>query len=53
MHVSIMCCLSTWAIRQIDKRRRAFLWSGMDAVAGGKCKVACPVVCAWSGHTRH
>ena len=25
VHVSIACCLSAWGIRQIDKRRRAFL----------------------------
>jgi hypothetical protein len=25
VHVSITCVLSPWAIRQIDKRRRAFL----------------------------
>ena len=45
VHVSITCSLSAWAIRQIDRRRRAFLWSGTDAVAGGSCKVAWPVVC--------
>lgn len=46
VHISITCCLSAWAIQQIDKRRRAFLWSGTDAVVGGKCKVSWPVVCA-------
>jgi hypothetical protein len=44
--VSITRSLSAWAIQQIDKCRRAFLWSGTDAVAGGSCKVAWPVVCA-------
>lgn len=40
VHVSITCTLSPWAIGQIDKRRRAFLWSGTDKVAGGSCKIA-------------
>ena len=31
--------------RQIDRRRRAFHWSGTYAVAGGSCKVAWLVVC--------
>jgi hypothetical protein len=46
VHVSICCALSPWAIGEIDKRRRAFLWAGMEAVAGGKCMVAWPVVCS-------
>jgi len=45
VHISIACCLSGWAIEQIDKRRRAFLWSGIETTAGGKCKVAWPSVC--------
>jgi len=45
VHFSIACCLSQWAIRQIDKRRRAFLWAGKDSVAGGRCKVAWVNVC--------
>jgi len=40
VHLSIACCLSQWAIQQIDKRRRAFLWVGAEDVSGGKCKVA-------------
>ena len=35
----------SWAIRQIDKRRWAFLWCGTDSVVGGKCKIAWPIVC--------
>jgi hypothetical protein len=46
VHVSICCTLSPWAIGEIDKRRRAFLWAGTEAVAGGKCMVAWPVVCS-------
>ena len=45
VHVSIACCLSSWAISQIDKRRRAFLWSGNDTVSGGKCRLAWETVC--------
>jgi hypothetical protein len=46
VHVSICCCLSAWAIGQIDKRRRAFLWSGTESTSGGKCKIAWSIVCA-------
>jgi hypothetical protein len=45
VHLSIACCLSTWAIEQIDKRRRTFLWVGAETVTGGKCKVSWPAVC--------
>jgi hypothetical protein len=45
IHLSISCYLSKWALDQIDKRRRAFLWSGTVSTAGAKCKVAWPVVC--------
>jgi exonuclease III len=45
VHVSIACCLSEWGIKQIDKRRRAFLWTGKENCSGGQCKVAWPVVC--------
>jgi len=31
------CVISSWGIQQIDKRRRAFLWSGTESVTGGKC----------------
>jgi hypothetical protein len=36
---------SPWAIKAIDKLRRAFIWAGSEVVASGKCKVAWPVVC--------
>lgn len=35
-----------WVIKQIDKLRRAFLWSGSDAVCGGKCLVRWTQVCS-------
>jgi hypothetical protein len=44
VHTSIAICLSPWAINAIDKLHRAFIWAGTDAMAGGKCKVAWPVV---------
>lgn len=44
VHVSIVLCLSPWAIREIDRRRRAFLWSGSETVAGGRCRVAWTIV---------
>lgn len=36
---------SLWVIKEIDKRRRAFLWKGTETVAGGHFFVACPSVC--------
>jgi hypothetical protein len=45
IHVVVCCGLSAWAIEEIDRRRRAFLWAGMDSVASGKCKVSWPVIC--------
>lgn len=50
VHISIATCLSGWAIEQIDKRRRAFLWSGTESVSAGKCKVAWPIVCSPTIH---
>jgi len=46
VHVSISCTLSPWAISEIDRRRRAFVWAGTDKVSGGRCRVAWPVVCS-------
>jgi hypothetical protein len=43
--LSIACCLSPWAVQQIDKRRRTFLWSGADSCTSGKCRVSWPGVC--------
>lgn len=50
IHVSICCNLSSWAINQIDKRRRAFLWTGTDSISGGRCRVAWPIVCSPKEH---
>lgn len=46
IHVAICCSLSAWAIGQIDKHRRAFIWAGTKSVTGGKCKIASPIVCS-------
>lgn len=46
VHASITCSLSAWAIQQIDKRRRAFLWCRTESVVQGKCKIAWPIVCS-------
>lgn len=46
VHVAICCALSPWAISAIDKCRRGFIWAGTTSVAGGKCKIAWPVVCS-------
>lgn len=45
VHVSIACSLSSGAIDQIDKRRRAFIWTGNATCTGAKCRVAWPTVC--------
>ena len=45
VHTAMAVALSPWALKCIDKRRRAFLWSGTEEVAGGKCLLAWPGVC--------
>ena len=45
MHTAMVVDLSPWAIKQIDKRRRAFLWNGSDDAKGGSCMLAWPKVC--------
>lgn len=45
VHISIYCYLLVWAIDEIDRRRRAFLWSGTESMLGGKCRVAWRIVC--------
>jgi hypothetical protein len=45
IHMSIALDLSTWAIESIDKLRRAFIWCGSKAAAGGKYKVAWETIC--------
>lgn len=46
IHLSIVLCLSPWAIGTIDRRRRAFLWAGSESVAAGRCRVAWTIVCS-------
>jgi len=45
IHTAMAITLSPWVITCIDKRRRAFLWSGSETVEGGKCSLAWPKVC--------
>ncbi|WVZ69147.1 LOW QUALITY PROTEIN: hypothetical protein U9M48_017983 [Paspalum notatum var. saurae] len=45
VHISIATCLFGWAIRAIDRLRRAFLWSGSDILGCGHSKVAWPTLC--------
>lgn len=45
VHTAIALCLSSWAIECMDKLRRAFIWSGLNMVSGGRCKVAREIVC--------
>lgn len=37
--------LSPWAVKCIDKKRRAFLWKSSDEVKGGHCMLGWPKVC--------
>lgn len=46
VHIAICCALSAWAIREIDRHRRVFLWSGTSTVVGGKCRVSWPLACS-------
>lgn len=34
-----------WILKQIDKRRRAFLWKGAESISGGACLVDWSSVC--------
>lgn len=45
IYPAIAIQLSPWAIRAIDKLRRAFLWKGTAAVSGGHCLVAWSTAC--------
>lgn len=45
VHLSIVVCLSPWAIAQIDKLRRAFILCGSTSVGAGKCRVAWEITC--------
>jgi len=36
VHTSIAIGLSQWALKHIDKLRRAFIWGGEQSIGGGK-----------------
>lgn len=38
--------LPAGTVQEIEKRRRAFFWTGQETVTGGNCKVAWDIVCA-------
>lgn len=45
--IFFMTCihLSAWALEQINKLRRAWLWRGAETCSGGHCRVAWGLVC--------
>lgn len=45
VHVSMAIGLPAWVVKAIDKKRRAFLWTGTDSVHGGQCRVSWTNVC--------
>ncbi|CAO2188085.1 unnamed protein product [Urochloa humidicola] len=46
VHTIISLKIPDWVFREIDKRRRGFLWAGKEKALGGQCLVAWPVVCS-------
>jgi hypothetical protein len=57
VHISICCCLSTWAVGEIDKHRRAFLWTDDEKASGdaarlhGQLRVRRRTTAAWVSPT--
>jgi len=45
IYVAMTVDLPPWAIKAIDKIRRAFVWRGRKEVKGGHCLLAWPRVC--------
>lgn len=45
IYVAMATDLSPWALKAIDKIRRAFLWRGRKEAKGGHCLIAWPKVC--------
>ena len=45
VYVAMATDLPPWAIKAIDKIRRAFLWRGWKDAKGGHCLIAWPKVC--------
>lgn len=45
IYVAMATDIPPWAIKAIDKIRRAFLWKGRKEVKGGHCLIAWPRVC--------
>jgi hypothetical protein len=45
VHVSMVIGLPAWMIKAINKKCRAFLWTGTDSAHGGQCRVPWTNVC--------
>lgn len=45
VHVSMAVSSPGWVVNAIDKKCRAFQWTGMDAVQGGRCIMSWTSVC--------
>jgi len=45
IYLAMAIDLPTWAIKDIDKIRRSFLWRGRKEAKGGHCLIAWPKVC--------
>lgn len=45
VHTLISLKMPDWVLKEIDKRRRGFLWTGKAKALGGHCAVAWPIAC--------
>lgn len=45
VHTMISLKIPDWAIHEVDKRKRGFLWEGKERAMGGQWMVAWPVAC--------
>lgn len=46
VHFMFVLVLPKWAIKEFNKKCRAFLWKGQEEVNGGHCLVAWDIVCS-------
>lgn len=45
IHFMISIKVPDWVFKEIDKRRRGFLWADKERASDGQCRVAWPSVC--------
>lgn len=45
VHTILAIKIPEWVFKEIDKRRRGFLWAGKETATGGQCMVAWSSVC--------